>query len=44
MIGRCSVPINLIMPHGIMGLPALIAGVALYGVDNTVFHDAHMVA
>ena len=46
LIGGCPIPINLIMPHGIVILPASIAGVALYGVDDTVLHllhDAHMV-
>ena len=45
-VGWRSVTVNLVIPHGIMGLPALIARVALYGVDHTVlhlFHDTHMV-
>ena len=47
LVGWRSVSVNLIISHGIVGLPALIAGVALHGVDHTVLHllhDAHMVA
>ena len=47
LVRRTSVSVNLIMPHGIMGLSALIAGVALHGIDHTVLHllhNAHMVA
>ena len=46
LMGRSSVPINLIVPHGIVGLPAPVAGVALHGVDDTIFHflyDTYMV-
>ena len=46
LISRSSVPINLIIANRIVGLPAPVAGVALYGVDDTVFHllhNAHMV-
>ena len=45
-VGRTAVPVNLIMAYGIAVLPAAIAGVALYGVDHSIFylfHDAHMV-
>ena len=45
-VSRCPVPVNLIMAYGITVLPTAIAGVALYGVDHSIFylfHDAHMV-
>ena len=46
LIGRSTVPVNLIVAYGIAVLPAAIAGVALHGVDKAVLHllhDAHMV-
>ena len=46
LVGRCSVPINLIMPNGVPPFPATITRVALHGVDKTVLnflHDTYMV-
>ena len=46
MIGRCPIPINLVISDRIVGLSAAIAGVALHGVNKAVlhlFHDTHMV-
>ena len=45
-VGWRPVPVNLIVAYGVAVLPAAIAGVALHGVDHSVFyflHDAHMV-
>ena len=41
LIGRSSVPVNLIVPHGIVGLPAPVARVDLHRVDNPVLHLLH---
>ena len=46
LVGRSPVPINFIVAYGITVLPTAIAGVALYGVDHSVFylfHDTHMI-
>lgn len=40
-VGRCPVPVNLIMTYGIAVFPATIAGVALHGVDDTILHFLH---
>ena len=36
-----SVSVNLIISHGLVGFPALIARITLYGVDNAVLHLLH---
>ena len=46
LIGWNSITENLIIAYRILPLPAAITGIALDGIDNTVFaflHDTHMV-
>lgn len=41
-----TVPVHLIIPHGIAVLAALVAGIALYRVDAAILdllNDTHMV-
>ena len=46
LIRRDTIPKNFIMPHGILVLSAAITGIALNGVDDTIFallHNADMI-
>lgn len=45
-IGRNPIPVNAAVPGGISLLPAGVAGVSFYGIDNTIFaflHNSYMI-
>ena len=46
LIGRDTVPVNLIVPNGVAVLAHRVARVTFYGVDTAIldfFHNTHMV-
>ena len=47
LIRRDAVAADLVVAHGVLHLPATVAGVALYGVDDAILallHDADVIA